>query len=283
MLPAVYRGATAGLAPLVRVYLLWRCRQDKEDPARLGERFGVAGVSRPAGPLIWIHAASVGEAVSVLGLIARLCDQRPKLELLMTTATVAAARLMQKRLPAKVIHQFVPVDAPRAVERFLDHWRPDLALWVESELWPNLALATRRRGVPMILVNGRLSAGSEARWRVVPGLIRPVLSAFALCLAQDNAQAERFRRLGAGAVASVGNLKAAAGPLGADGRAVENLRRQIEGRPVWLAASTHSGEDEIVAAAHSLIAAAHPGLLTVIVPRHPARGPAIAATMRERD
>ena len=172
MLPAVYRGGTAALAPLVRAYLLWRCRQGKEDRARLGERLGVAGATRPSGPLVWIHGASVGEAVSVLGLVTRLCDERPGLELLMTTGTVAAARLLQDRLPAKVIHQFVPIDAPRAVERFLDYWRPNLALWVESELWPNLVLATRRRNIPMVLVNGRLSAGSEARWRVVPGLIR---------------------------------------------------------------------------------------------------------------
>ena len=282
MLPALYRAGTAVLAPLVRGYLLWRCRHGKEDQARLGERLGLAGATRPSGPLVWIHGASVGEAVSVLGLIARLCHERPGLQLLMTTGTVAAARLLQDRLPAKVIHQFVPIDAPQAVERFLDHWRPDLALWVESELWPNLVLATHRRNIPMVLVNGRLSAGSEARWRVVPGLIRPVLSAFALCLTQDETQAERFRRLGANPVASVGNLKAAAGPLAADTRAVDMLRRQIGDRPVWLAASTHTGEEEVAAAGHSLIAGAHPGLLTIVAPRHPGRGADIAATLGER-
>jgi 3-deoxy-D-manno-octulosonic-acid transferase len=282
MLPTVYRGGTAALAPLVRGYLLWRCRQGKEDRTRLGERLGVAGATRPSGPLVWIHGASVGEAVSVLGLVTRLCDERPGLELLMTTGTVAAARLLQDRLPAKVIHQFVPIDAPQAVERFLDHWRPDLALWVESELWPNLVLATHRRNIPMVLVNGRLSAGSEARWRVVPGLIRPVLSAFDLCLAQDQVQTERFRRLGAAPVASVGNLKAAAGPLAAEEPVVDALRRQIGNRPVWLAASTHSGEEDIAAAAHSLIAGAHPGLLTIIAPRHPGRGVAVAAMLAER-
>src|SRR5262249_24523594 len=154
--------------PPVRAYLLWRCRQGKEDRARLGERLGFPSANRTSEPLVWVHAASVGEAVSVLGLIARLREDRPALQLLMTTGTVAAARLMRERLPTGVLHQFVPVDAPRAVERFLDHWRPDLALCVESELWPNLVLATQRRGVPMVLVNGRLSASSEARWRLIP-------------------------------------------------------------------------------------------------------------------
>jgi len=280
MLPGLYRAATTGLAPLVRGYLLWRRRHGKEDPARLAERFGIAGVSRPPGPLVWIHAASVGEAVSVLGLIARLHDQRPVLKLLMTTGTVAAARLLRDRLPPGALHQFVPIDVPRAVERFLDHWRPDLGLWVESELWPNLVLATHRRGIPMVLLNARLSAGSEVRWRAVPGLIRPVLACFGLCLAQDEAQAERFRRLGAPRVISVGDLKAAAEPLAADPPALATMERQIGGRPLWLAASTHAGEEEIVAAAHLSIARTHPRLLTVIAPRHPARGAAIAAMLQ---
>src|ERR1700693_6316814 len=196
MLPGMYRVATAALAPLIGLSLLLRCRHGKEDPARLAERFGIASASRPPGPLVWLHAASVGEAVSVLGLIGRLRDERPGLALLMTTGTLAAARLLQNRLPPGAVHQFVPVDVPSAVERFLDHWRPDVAFWVESELWPNLVLATHSRAIPMILVNARLSAGSEARWRAVPRLIQPVLSAFSLCLAQDEAQAERFRRLG---------------------------------------------------------------------------------------
>ncbi len=280
MLPGLYRAATTGLAPLVRAYLLWRRRQGREDPARLAERFGIASASRPPGPLVWIHAASVGESVSVMGVIARLHDQRPALKLLMTTGTVAAARLLRDRLPSGVLHQFVPVDVPRAVERFLNHWRPDLALWVESELWPNLVLATHRRGIPMVLLNARLSAGSEAHWRAVPGLIQPVLACFGLCLAQDEAQAERFRRLGAPRVISVGDLKATAEPLAADARALALMERQIGDRPLWLAASTHAGEEEIVAAAHLSIARTHPGLLTVIAPRHPARGAAIATTLR---
>jgi 3-deoxy-D-manno-octulosonic-acid transferase len=280
--PPLYRTLTAAAAPAVVRYLNARRRRGKEDGERLDERFGIASASRPLAPLVWVHAASVGEAGSVLALIERILAERPALEILMTTGTVAAARLLEARLPPRARHQFVPVDLPRAVERFLDHWRPDLAIWVESELWPNLVLATQRRGIPMLLANARLSARSVAHWRVLPGLVRPVLEAFALCLAQDEVQVERFRRLGARPVASVGDLKAAAAPLAADPAALETLRQEIGARPVWLAASTHQGEEEIAAAAHLRIARDHPGLLTILAPRHPVRGPAIAEMLRAR-
>jgi 3-deoxy-D-manno-octulosonic-acid transferase len=280
--PPLYRTLTAASAPLVVRYLDSRCRRGKEDGERLGERLGVASAARPRAPLVWVHAASVGEANSVLVLIERILAERPAIEVLMTTGTVAAARLVQTRLPERARHQFVPVDLPRAVERFVDHWHPDLAIWVESELWPNLVLATTRRGIPMLLANARLSARSLARWRLLPGLVRPVLRGFALCLAQDEVQAERFRRLGADPVASVGDLKAAAAPLAADPAALALLRRQIGARPVWLAASTHAGEEEIAAAAHVRIAREHPGLITIVAPRHPVRGPGIAELLRAR-
>jgi 3-deoxy-D-manno-octulosonic-acid transferase len=280
--PLAYRSVTAAAAPLVALYLHARCRRGKEDGERLAERFGIASTSRPAAPLVWVHAASVGEAGSVLALIERILAERPAIELLITTGTVAAARLVQTRLPPCARHQFVPVDLPRAVERFLDHWHPDLAVWVESELWPNLVLATHRRGIPMLLANARLSARSLARWRMLPGLVRPVVEAFALCLAQDEVQAGRFRRLGARAVACVGDLKAAAAPLPADPAALTALRNEIGARLAWLAASTHVGEEDIVAAAHLRIAQDHPGLLTILAPRHPVRGPAIAEMLRAR-
>jgi 3-deoxy-D-manno-octulosonic-acid transferase len=280
--PSFYRLLTAAAAPLVALYLNARCRHGKEDRKRLDERFGIASAPRPTAPLVWVHAASVGEASSVMALIERILAERPAIELLITTGTVAAARLLEGCLPQRAWHQFVPVDLPRAVERFLDHWHPDLAIWVESELWPNLVLATHRRGTPMLLANARLSARSLAHWRALPGLVRPVLRAFALCLAQDEVQAERFRRLGACPVASVGDLKAAAAPLAANPAAIEALRQEIGARPVWLAASTHPGEEEIAVAAHVRIARDHPGLLTLIAPRHPVRGPAIAAMLRAR-
>ena len=277
ILPALYRGLTAAATPLVIPYLKSRRRRGKEDDRRFGERLGFPGSQRPEGPLVWIHAASIGEATSVLALIERVLEERPGLEVLLTTGTVTAARLLEPRLPRGARHQFVPVDLPGAVTRFLDHWHPDLALWVESELWPNLVLTTARRNIPMLLLNARLSARSHARWRQWGGLSRPMLGSFALCLAQDDVQGERFRELGARDVASVGDLKAAAKTLPATSAALDALRRQIGDRPRWLAASTHSGEEEIALAVHRAVAGGHSGLLTMIAPRHPARGDEIAA------
>jgi 3-deoxy-D-manno-octulosonic-acid transferase len=280
ILPALYRGLTAAASPFVVIYLRSRRRRGKEDSQRFAERLGVPGGKRPDKPLIWVHAASIGEATSALALIERILEERPGLEILITTGTVTAARLLESRLPRGARHQFVPADLPRAVARFLDHWRPNLAVWIESELWPNLVLMTRRRNIPMLLLNARLSARSHARWRAWPGLARPVLGAFSLCLAQDNVQSTRFRELGAGKVASVGDLKSAAKRLPTDAGAVVALARQIGDRPLWLAASTHPGEDEIAASVHRRLAAAHPGLLTIIAPRHPVRSDGIAAMAR---
>ena len=280
MLSALYRAVTAAATPLVLAALVWRRNHGKEDPARLPERMGYAGLARPEGPLGWIHAASVGEAISVLALIQRLRASRPRIEILVTTGTVTSALLIEPRLPKGVRHQFVPVDLPGPVERFLGHWRPDLAIWVESELWPNLVLATQRRGIPMALVNARLSARSHARWLAIPALARRLLAGFALCLAQDDEQARRFRQLGAAAAESVGDLKSVAEELPAEPAALDTLRRQIGERTVWLAASTHTGEEDEVAAAHRLVAAAHPGLLTIVAPRHPVRGEPVAEALR---
>ena len=218
----------------------------------------------------------------MLALIERLVRERPALHILVTTGTVTAARLLETRLPSRAWHQFAPVDLPRWITRFLDHWHPDLALWVESELWPNLVLETQARGVPMVLLNGRLSARSYVRWQWLPGLIRPVLGAFALCLAQDHKQAERLRSLGAGKIAVAGDLKAAADALPVDALQLENLRQQIGRRPVWLAASTHAGEEEIIADVHRELTLIRPDLLTIIVPRHPGRGDLIARMLTDR-
>jgi 3-deoxy-D-manno-octulosonic-acid transferase len=281
MTPVLYRTLTRPLTPLALIYLARRRKRGKEHPIRFRERQGIAGGARPSGPLVWVHAASVGEAIAVLGLIEHLLDTRPGLEILVTTGTVTSARLLESRLPARARHQFVPADLPSWTARFFDHWHPDLALWVESELWPNLVFAANARNIPMVLVNGRLSARSYRRWRSWPGLIGPLLSAFELCLAQDQHQTERFRSLGARNVAAVGDLKAAAPALPFDRAEWLRLRDAIGFRPLWLAASTHAGEEKIAAHVHHDLAAEHPSLLTIIVPRHPARGDAIGAMLTE--
>jgi 3-deoxy-D-manno-octulosonic-acid transferase len=276
---ALYRGATRLAGPLVDRYLAARLAQGKEDAARLDERRGVASRPRPRGFLVWLHGASVGEAISALPLVERLTEYGV---VLLTTGTVTSARLVAERLPAGALHQYVPADRPDWVASFLDHWRPDLALWLESELWPNLVMATHARGTPMVLVNARMSARSAARWRWLPWAIRPLLRAFDLCLAQGEESAERFRVLGARAVRAPGNLKFAAPPLPADETALAMFKAAIGGRPCWLAASTHPGEEAVAGAVHQALAARHAGLLTIIAPRHPVRGPEIAATLPGR-
>lgn len=276
---ALYRGLTTAAEPLIRYYLTRRCDAGKEDPERLSERFGEASRPRPAGPLVWVHGASVGEAVSALALIERLLAERPGFNVLVTTGTVTSARLLAKRLPRRALHQYVPVDRAGWIQRFLDHWRPDLALWMESELWPNLVRGIADFGTPLVLLNGRMSEPSFRRWQRVPFLIKPLLESFVLCLGQDDAQAQRLAALGAARTRMVGNLKYAAAPLPVDEAELGRLRQAVAGRPVWLAASTHPGEERLVAEAHRAIAACHPDLLTIIVPRHADRGAEIAADL----
>ncbi len=271
-----YQAAWALGGWLVERQLDRRTRAGKEDAARRPERAGIAGHSRPPGRVCWVHAASVGEALSVERLIARLIAEHADLSVVLTTGTVTSARLMADRLPDRAVHQFVPLDRPCFVDRFLDAWRPDLVLWVESELWPTMLDALRRRGVPAALVNARMSARSYANWRRVPWLVRPLLATFQAILPWNEASAARFRSLGAAGVGPVGNLKNSSDPPPVDEAALARLSAAGAGRPVWLAASTHAGEDAAVIEAHRHLAAAWPGLLTVVAPRHPGRGAEVA-------
>lgn len=275
----LWHWAATAAAPALPAYLRRRARRGKEIAERLPERFG-AGAARPDGTLLWLHAASVGETLSILPLLDALAARAPALSFLVTTGTVTSATLLGRRLPPelapRVTHRFVPLDVPGWVGRFLDGWRPDAAVFVESELWPNLIGGAARRGIPLALVNGRMSEASGRWWGRAPGLARGVLAPFRLMLAQTEADAARFRALGA-VVQCWGNLKIAAPPLPADHEELARLRGMLAGRPVWLAASTHPGEEAIILAAHRRLAAAHPGLLTIIVPRHPERGAEVAA------
>lgn len=265
--------------PLAQRYVARRAARGREDAARLGERFGRAAEARPPGSLVWIHGASVGEALSALPLIARLRERWPQLAILMTTGTVTSARLMAAQLPQGVMHQYVPLDLRPAVERFLDHWRPQLGLIIESEFWPTLLTGARARGVELILVNGRISARSFARWRRLRPLIAALLDHFSIILAQSAEDKRHLEDLGGRTVRCAGNLKFAAPPLAADPAALAALRAAIGMRPSWLAASTHPGEEAIVAQAHVRIVRDRPDALTVIAPRHPHRGPEIAEAL----
>ena len=187
---------------------------------------------------------------------------------------------MADRLPAGAIHQFAPVDRPGWVGAFLDHWRPDLAIRIESELWPATIDAVHARSIPALLVNGRMSRRSLRNWRRLPGLARRLLQTFALCLAQTEDDADRFRALGAHDVRCLGNLKLAAPELPFDEKALETLKKRCAGRPMWVGASTHDGEETRLATAHAAIRARLREALLILVPRHPERGLEIASTLR---
>jgi len=276
-----YRYATRLLEPAAAGLLLWRRRRGKEDPGRLAERRGHASVKRPNKPLVWLHGASVGETVTLLPLIAKL--QKRGFAVLVTSGTVTSAKLMAARLPGGVIHQYIPLDVPRYMRRFMEHWRPDLCLICESEIWPNLLIEAQRRDIPVVMVNGRMSERSFARRYKMPNTSRFLLSCFEACLAQSQGDAERLAQLGAPRVSVAGNLKFDVPAPPADHDTLAILDGQTTGRPVWIAASTHPGEDELVLAAHLAIKPYLPKLLTIIAPRHPQRGPEVEALAEAND
>jgi 3-deoxy-D-manno-octulosonic-acid transferase len=276
-LPALlraYRVLTTLATPFAPLLSAQRLQRGKEMRGRLSERRGDAGFDRAAGPLVWIHGASVGEITSVIPLIERIRAQH--LDVLVTSGTVTSAALVQQRLPRSVVHQFVPLDTVRYVRRFLRHWQPDLALLVESDLWPNLILEATGHGTPMILVNGRLSERSFRRWRRFPGTIRSLLERFDLCLARSQGDAEWYRELGAPHIVTTGNLKFDVPAPPAQDADLQALRMAVQRRPLIGAASTHPGEETIVIEAHRRLRRSVPGLLTIIAPRHPDRGGGVA-------
>ena len=273
-----YRLATRLATPLAGPLLSWRLNRGKEDAMRIDERRGLPSLARPRGPLVWLHGASVGEAMSLLPLIERLTQSG--VQALVTTGTVTSARLMQQRLPAGAIHQFAPIDAPAFMRRFFAHWRPDLGLIAESELWPNMVIEAARAGVSLAMVNARMSPRSHRRWSHARGFIGALLGEFSLCLAQSEGDRDRLADLGAPDVREVGNLKYDAPAPPADGRELAMLSGLTSGRHIWIAASTHDGEERIAAEAHLKLVGAFPAALTMIAPRHPSRGADIADELR---
>lgn len=278
----LYRALSRGLEPVIPAWLALRTRQGKEIAERRGERYGFASMARPMGTLVWVHAASVGETNAALPVIAALREAREDLSFLLTTGTRTSAALAMARLGPRGIHQFVPLDSPRYARRFVDHWKPDIAIFTESEIWPNLILETAGRGIPLALINARMSHRSFKRWRRNSGMAVSLFSRFALVLAQNSRLARSFSLLGARKVIVSGNLKIDSPPPPVDAHALQQLREATAGRPMLLAASTHPGEDEQIAAAHELLKAKYDRLITIIVPRHPERGPAVVEMLLGR-
>ncbi|QXX73216.1 3-deoxy-D-manno-octulosonic acid transferase [Methylovirgula sp. HY1] len=276
----LYRAVSAGLAPLSPLLAYYRCRRGQEDPARVAERFGHPSLARPPGQLAWFHGASVGESLALLPLLEYFAGRG--FNILLSTGTATAAAVVAPRLPAGAFHQYLPFDVPKFLGRFLDHWQPDLALVAESEIWPNLFTEIRRRRIPLVLVNARISPRSFQRWRRVPSFIASLLEGVDLCLTQSEADGERFIELGMRSVQVVGNLKYDVLAPPADPQALALLAGRIGARPTWVAASTHPGEDAIIIGVHQALAVRFPDLLTIIVPRHPRRGAEIAKFAAER-
>ncbi len=278
-----YRIAGTAIRPLSQIYLQRRVNQGKENPSRLNERYGHSTVARPGGPLIWIHAASVGETVAVLPLAVRLLQEGSCQNILMTTGTVTSATFVERRAVPNLIHQYAPIDFPDCVGAFIDHWKPDLALFAESELWPTMLETLGERGVPAIMVNGRISDRSFQRWKSLPQTILHLLGRFNLCIAQSEDDGTKLKELGAEKIVVSGNLKFDAPPPAVDLVTLSDFKMQIGGRLVWVAVSTHPGEEDLAADAHEIARRTVPGLLTVIVPRHPERGSEIAKLLQRRD
>lgn len=276
-----YLCATSLIDGWVRRKVERRAEDGKEDRARLHERFGKPTLARPDGPLVWFHAASVGESLSILELLRQISDTYPELTVLVTTGTKSSAALMEKRMPGGTLHQYIPVDTKSAVDGFLNHWKPDLAIWTESEFWPRLMYKTHARKIPMLLINGRISADTAKSWKRAPRMAKGLLERFELLLIQTEDNAELFKRIGApkDRVTTTGSLKEGAVSLPHDPEMRKALIAQIGSRPVWFAGSTHEGEEEIVTAAHRLARKKRPELLLILAPRHPERGDEIAAEL----
>jgi 3-deoxy-D-manno-octulosonic-acid transferase len=269
-----YRWTGAAAYPLIGGYVAWRASKGKEEHARRRERYGFAGYPRPSGPLIWTHAASVGETNAVVPPIEEILSL--DINVVLTTGTVTSAKVASERLGDRVLHQYVPLDLGPAIRRFLDHWAPDLAIIAESEIWPVTILELGMRRVPQVLVNGRLSDRSFRSWKKRAYLAEALFENLAHVVAQSDLDAERFRMLGARPVTVSGNLKVDAGPPAADEEALSDFRARLGNRQVWAAISTHEGEETVAADAHKLLRSRHPDLLTIIVPRHPERAPLLA-------
>lgn len=270
------------LYPLViKRYINKRKQNGKEDIKRFNERIGKPKMKRPEGKLIWFHGASVGESLSMLPLITRLLELYPNLHIMVTTGTVTSAELMNKRLPERAFHQYIPIDNPTFAARFLRHWKPDLALWFESELWPAMLSNIKARNIPLLLVNGRISNKSFKRWQQFDFICKELLDCFTFCLGQSEEDAYRLRVLGAKEAICLGNLKYAGFQPPVDPAKREEIAAQISNRPLWNVSSTHNDEELKIGKFLKRVQDKVPGLLTIIAPRHPNRGPEIQEALNE--
>ena len=270
------------LYPFILLLLLFRLYKGKENKNRINERLGFPKKKRPEGKLVWMHGASVGECLSMLPLVKKLLDEDKNLHVMVTSGTVTSADLMQKRLPERAFHQFIPIDTPLAAKRFVKYWNADAILWFESDFWPNMLRAIFKNKKPLILLNGRISDKSFQRWQKFPHIIKSIQSLFTLSFGQTAEDARRLKVLGAQDIISTGNLKFAAVNPPFDAQELKKIHQKIGTRPVWCMASTHDDEETQGADIHLELIKKFPNLLTVFVPRHPHRADAIAQMLQKK-
>ena len=283
MFIGIYNTLVRTLYPMViRRYIEKRKKMGKEDVKRFNERVGRPTKPRPDGRLIWLHGDSVGESISMLPLINRLLEIYPDAHVMVTTGTTTSAEVMAKRLPERAFHQYLPIDNPVFAARFVRHWQPTIALWFESEFWPAMLSTIKRRNIPLILINGRISNKSFKRWQQFDFVIKEILDCFTACLGQSEEDAYRLRALGAKDAMCLGNLKYAGLPIPVDEEKKKEIQDEIGSRPVWLVSSTHSDEESKIGRYLKELSAKHEGLLTIIAPRHPTRGVEIQNILKEK-
>lgn len=282
MLLKIYNTLIRFLYPIaISRYIEKRKKRGKEDIKRFNERVGRPIKPRPEGKLIWMHGASVGESISMLPLIQRLLEVYPNAHVMVTTGTLTSAEIMAKRLPERAFHQYLPIENPVFATRFLKHWKPDIALWFESEFWPAMLSCIKRKNIPLILVNGRISNKSFKRWQQFDFIIKEILECFTLCLGQSDEDEYRLRVLGAKNTMCLGNLKYAGLPLPIDENKKQEIAEQITGRTVWLVSSTHDDEEFKIARFLKDLQKKVPNLLTFMAPRHPQRGSEIKQRLQK--
>ncbi|UWR23667.1 3-deoxy-D-manno-octulosonic acid transferase [Sulfitobacter sp. S190] len=286
--PALYRlyvAATMLAVPFAARAAIAKLRKAGVSAARAHEKLGHATQERRPGTVIWFHAASVGESLSVLALIGRMAVALPKAHFLITSGTATSAQLIAQRMPPRTVHQYAPLDAPGPVNRFLKHWQPDAAIFVESELWPQMLRRTHAQGARMALVNARLSKRSIEGWAKRPRLASYLFDVFDLILTQNDAMAQSMVDIHAPAdrVARGQNLKSLSGPLPVDHDTLFEARAALGHRPMWIASSTHPGEEKIVLQAHRKLRDTLPDLHLVLAPRHPERGDEVAQMIEDAD
>ena len=267
------------LQPVMRRVLAGRIRKAKENAARAGERLGIATQVRPTGRVVWMHAVGLGEVLALRPLIVGMQQVAPDLNFVITSTARSSADVLGQNLPANTVHQFLPLDGPTYMAKFLDHWQPCLSIWSEQDIWPGAIHDCAARDIPLAYVNGRMDNKSTAKRARLAGLYKKVFGLFDLITVQDEQTAENLSSLGGRDVRVTGSLKPAAEPLSVDVGMLATLQVALEGRKIWVAASTHCEDEAVLIDAQRELVKRDPSWLLILAPRAPARGDEIEGAL----